>query len=323
MKPASIISLIIAVLLIIVGLVTCFIAQNMANANGQFLFAEEIDGDYRQTVDLTDTEISKIELIADNITVNIYGRSEKSYVEFINFRENYYSLSTSNRILSFDEIPDITSMLKFWENGFSFKGMRYLINFKQKIDETREKKINIYLSSDKEIKIFDIKSSTCIVNIESMTTGTDYNITADNLTLNTKVVKTSSTINVNAGRDDAPATAANLNLQTTFVTNLNVNASELNLNADLFRCNGIANIVCDTGEVRIAAVKDPTALTLDLKTVSGRLYVNEDEVHTPYAIVGSEEGAGSLAIESISADIHVVKSTSSDTSDAPADHEAK
>ena len=44
MKPTSIISLIIAVLLTIVGLVTCFIAQNMAESSGEQLFADRSDG---------------------------------------------------------------------------------------------------------------------------------------------------------------------------------------------------------------------------------------------------------------------------------------
>ena len=40
MKPTSIISLIVAFLLVVTGLVTCFIAQNIASANGEFIFAE-------------------------------------------------------------------------------------------------------------------------------------------------------------------------------------------------------------------------------------------------------------------------------------------
>ena len=76
MKPASIISLVIAVLLIVVGLVSCFIAQNMAKANGEYLFAEDRGADSVYTVDLTDSEISKIELIASKVQVNIYGRQE-------------------------------------------------------------------------------------------------------------------------------------------------------------------------------------------------------------------------------------------------------
>ena len=56
MKPASIISLVIAVLLVVVGLVSCFIAQNMAKANGEYLFAEDRGADSVYTVDLTDSE---------------------------------------------------------------------------------------------------------------------------------------------------------------------------------------------------------------------------------------------------------------------------
>ena len=98
MKPTSIVSLIISVILIIVGLVTCFIAQNMAQEKGEYLFAEERNNDLVQTVDLSESEISKIELIVADTEINIIGKSERSYIEFINFRENYYALSATNRV---------------------------------------------------------------------------------------------------------------------------------------------------------------------------------------------------------------------------------
>ena len=71
MRPQSIVSLIVAVLLVIVGLVTCMIAQNMAQANGEYLFSEIRGEDNVQTVDLTDSEISKIELIVEDAEINI------------------------------------------------------------------------------------------------------------------------------------------------------------------------------------------------------------------------------------------------------------
>ena len=153
MKPTSIISLIIAFVLVVAGLITCFVAQNIASSNGEFIFAESRDGDLVNTVEISE-DISKIELIVENAEINIHGSSDRSYIEFINFNENYYTLSHSNTLLSFNEIPDLLSMVKFWESGFSFKGMRYILNFSKPSQDS--KKINIDLTEKQLLKIFDI-----------------------------------------------------------------------------------------------------------------------------------------------------------------------
>lgn len=308
MKPTSIISLVIAVLLVVVGLVGCIIAQNMAKANGEYLFAESRGDDMIQTVDLTDSDISKIELIADNVRINIYGRQEKSYIEFVNFRENYYSLSTANRVISFDEIPDVKSMLKFWENGFSFKGMRYILNFNNQNDEGREKVINVYISNDKEIKFFDIKSDTLELNINSMTTGTDYNITTKNAVINADILRTSSAFNINAGTNDAPAQSIALDFETALLQYLNVNAKELNLISNKFRCAGEANIVSESGNILLGTINKPADIKLDITTGSGKISIAGSEVMSPYTQNGNESTPGLIKITTDSSDVTITAS---------------
>ncbi|MBQ8185331.1 MAG: hypothetical protein IJ037_00485, partial [Clostridia bacterium] len=239
MKPTSIVSLIIAVLLIILGLVTCMIAQNMANANGEFLFSETREDGLVNTVDLTESEVSKIELIVTDAEINIIGRSDKACIEFVNFRENYYNLSAANRVLSFSEIPDIMSMLKFWENGFTFKGMRYILNFAKDQEQPVDTKkvINLYLTSDKEIKIFEISGNNCTLNIEGMSSATDYNITVENAEINTTGLKTTSNFNINSKESDKPAQSVTLNMNTALLAHLNINATELIMDANVFRCS--------------------------------------------------------------------------------------
>lgn len=309
MKPASIISLVIAVLLIVVGLVSCFVAQNMASTNGEYLFSEDRGDDFVNTVDLTDSEISKIELIASKVQINIYGRQEKSYIEFINFKENYYSLSNANRVLSFDEIPDVKSMLKFWENGFSFKGMRYIFNFNNTIDESREKVINIYLTSNKAIKIFDIQSDDLVLNISGMTSGTDYNITAKNAVINGDIIKTSSTLNINTGDGVEPAENVDMTLSTALIQYVNVNANTLNLNADKFRCNGKAVINSDNGNISIGTVSSISDIALDLSTASGKLLIDGSEVMNEYTTPSGDNTKGEIVITTNSSDITVFHST--------------
>lgn len=285
MRPTSIVSLIIAVLLIILGLVTCMIAQNMANANGELLFSETREDGLVNTVDLTDSELSKIELIVSDAEINIIGRSDKSCIEFVNFRENYYNLAAANRVLSFSEIPDITSMLKFWENGFTFKGMRYILNFAkdQKQPADTKRIINLYLTSDKEIKIFDIQADSCTLNIESMSSSTDYNINVKNADITTTGLKTSSSFNINSGESDSPARSVTLGMNTAMVARLNVNAHELNMDANVYRCSAETNITCSSGSVDIETVKKTESVKLSVDTISGTVHIDGIPESSPYS----------------------------------------
>ncbi len=295
MKPASIISLVIAVLLIIVGLVGCFIAQNMAQANGEYLFSESRGENSVQTIDLTESEISKIELIAPDAEINIYGSQEKSYIEFVNFRENYYSLSTANRVLSFDEIPDVKSMLKFWENGFTFKGMRYILQFHNKEEENKQKVINIYLANNKDIKIFDIKIDNLKLNISNMTSGTDYNITTKTAVIDSSVLRTSSTFNINSAEGDLPAENVTLKFNTALVQNININAKELNWTADRIRVSGTATVNAESGDIDLvthnAQSNNPAELRLDI-TTNGIITIADSQVQSPFTQAGAENPVG-------------------------------
>ncbi len=319
MKPTSIVSLIIAVLLIILGLVTCMIAQNMATANGEFLFSETREDGLVNTVDLTESEISKIELIVSDAEINIIGRSEKACIEFVNFRENYYNLSAANRVLSFSEIPDITSMLKFWENGFTFKGMRYLLNFKKDQEQPADvrKIINLYLTSEKEIKIFDISADNCTLNIETMSSATDYNITVKTAEITTTGLKTSSNFNINAKETDIPAKSVTLNMDTSMAAYLNVNADELNMDADVYRCSAETNITCESGSIAIETVKKMDALKLEIDTVSGKILVDDTETDSPYNHNTQNADDAKLTITTNSADVSIRSVTTTTEAEDP------
>lgn len=307
MKPTSIVSLIIAVLLVVLGLVTCMIAQNMATANGEFLFSETREDGLVNTVDLTESEISKIELIVADAEINIIGRSDKACIEFVNFRENYYNLSAANRVLSFSEIPDITSMLKFWENGFSFKGMRYILNFAKDQEQSPDAKkvINLYLTGDKEIKIFEIQADNCTLNIQSMTTATDYNITVENAEITATGLKTTSNFNINSKETDVPAQSVTLNMKTALVAHLNVNAHELNMDADVYRCSAETNIICDTGLVDIATVKKTDTLKLDLASETGTITLDGIDAGSTYTQTTQDAEGTKIIIQTKDADIRL------------------
>ncbi|MBE6625826.1 MAG: DUF4097 domain-containing protein [Ruminococcaceae bacterium] len=295
MKPASIISLIVAVLISVAGLVTCIVAQNMAQASGQNLFSEiKTDGDHTRSIDLTEADINKIQLIFSNAEVTVHGNSEKSYIEFINFKDNYYSLTSTSSLVSFDETPDITSMLMFWENGFSFKGIRYILNFNKDNEPKGDKEIHIYLTADKNVKQIDIQATSCTVNITNMTTSTDYLITADEVTLNTNHINTTSAVAINSGKDISPAKKVVYNSTGDYVTNLTVNAVELDMKAEGFMCTGSANINYDKGDVTITSVG---GMQFKLESDDGKITVNSVKESSP-CTVGTTGGAVSVTTKS-------------------------
>lgn len=297
MKPSSIVSLVVAVLLIVVGLTTCIIAQNMANANGETLFSEvKSDGLVTQE-DLTGVDISKIELIVSDADINIIGKSRSSYIEFVNFRENYYTLTKSNKVLSFDEIPDVVSMLKFWENGFSFKGMRYIFNFKP---ETEGKKVvNVYIGSDMNIKIFNISADRCTLNLENLTSGSDYNIDIVSGEINATTLKTTSSFYVNG-------TNLKLNLNSAVLNNMEVKADHLEMTVGSFRVNGGADVECRSGVVDLVTPSAIDALPLDLDTIEGTIRINGKEVSSSYRQNESDSSnAALIKVTTETADISI------------------
>ena len=307
MKPTSIVSLIISVLLIILGLVTCMIAQNMANANGELLFSETREDGLVNTVDLTDSEISKIELLVTDAEINIIGKGGKACIEFVNFRENYYNLSVANRVLSFSEIPDVVSMLKFWENGFTFKGMRYILNYAKDQEQPTDVKkiINLYLPSDKEIKIFEIGADTCTLNIEGMSSGTDYNITVENADISINGLKTTSNFNVNSRESDKPAQSVKLTMNTALMANMTINAQDLTVDGSVYRCSGETKIDCVTGSINLKTVKQPETMKLDLESISGAITINGMEADNPLTQNSANADDPKITISSDSADIRI------------------
>ncbi len=324
MKPASIIALIIAAVLIVAGVITCSVASNMAKKEGTPLFAEKVDDDYVRKVDLSGPDITKIELLVGKAIINIYGQCEKadpdskeyretSCAEFINFQENYYSLSVTNRVLSFDEVLNLTSMFKFWENGFSFKGIRHYLNLNAQPDLSRDKVINIYLTSGKSIKILNVRGESCTVNLINMTTGTDYMIEADDLVLNADSLRTSSTLRI--GSEKSPCGRAVLNMTTrTYANSMSVYATDLDMDVEHFRCIGTAEVHCDTGRVQVQSVRKMADMTLFLRTTSGSIEVNGSLCPSPYASE-AEGDASSLTVETKSASIQITTSENTETAE--------
>ena len=95
MKKSTIIFLIISVVLIITGIILCVVGNAKSVSEGSKLFRQVKDenGNLVETIDLSEEVLNKININVPNANVNVYGNSEKRYVEIINFN----AISTTAR----------------------------------------------------------------------------------------------------------------------------------------------------------------------------------------------------------------------------------
>ena len=334
MKPSSIVAIIVAAVIIIAGIVTCFVANGIAEKNGTPLFAESRGDDYINTIDLTDKEIIKISLNFTDADVNIYGSSTTSYIEFVNFRETFYSLSVSNTTVSFSEMPDFSSLLRFWENGFSFKGMRYLLN-PRTYDDSRMKTVNIYLSSDCEIKQFEITANSATVSLENLSCPADYVMKADDIAVFASSVKTNSMLKIGAKNGADPAEIAKAELKSSSFESLAVNAENLALTSELTYVHTM-KIAAESGSIdwampHLSSGQPMKNMKFDL-AATGKLTLDGTEVKSPVKYDNTESAAEGEDIYSF--DVSAGKSdvsftafplsadsfTASETEDQPAEN---
>lgn len=196
MKAMSKFFLIVAGILTVAGVIVCLIASGIAKSENILLFPEKTDGKYIYTVDLNNTEITKIALDVTDADITVITGQDNERVEFINFNENYYSVSTTNRVLTFDEYVDLTSMLTFWDSDYKFKGIRSILKLGNKIEGKKE--INIYLSDDRDINILDFTIANGNINVSHMSTETDYKFFMDKGKIVMNDISTVSSVSITA-----------------------------------------------------------------------------------------------------------------------------
>ena len=198
MKKRSKLFLLIAGIIFSIGIIVCLIAVSVAHSSGEQLFAEKIGDGYGYTYDFGDGKIDKIKISVTDANVNIYGGQEKSYIEIINFNENTCSYTGNNAIITFREVAEIKDITGIWENGLSFKGLRY---FLRHVSSDDQKVVNIYLEKSEHVKAFDIKLGKGNVTIQDIDMVTDYSVTLDSGKVSVSDITTESAVNVTSTGD--------------------------------------------------------------------------------------------------------------------------
>jgi hypothetical protein len=280
--------LIIAVLLIAGGMITCSVAEDIALTDNFALFHTSEDcGTYvRENFDAS--KIRKIELLITDAEINIISGADEAYVEFINFRDGLFTLSNSGELISMDEIPDIKSLFNL-QSGFSFSGMRYILS--TGTFSLGEKKINVYLPQETELKQISVEANNCVLNAEKVFNKFDLVIHADDhASLNLSEFRTACKLEVEAK-------SAELHVNSSYLdaAELNVNTIEAELNEmywdhmTLDLQQGTMNVTSTVGLHRYA---------YDLKG-KGTVTVNGENLELPYTLGET----GSVDIPYISGEI--------------------
>ncbi len=195
MKKRSKLLLIVAAALVGVGLITCLVGAGVSSAAGDPLFASTLGDGKGYRYDFDGSKIDKIKLDVVDAQIQVTGGAEESYMEILSFNENLYSFSVSKSLISFKESPDISSILRFWESGFTFKGMRYIFRLSPK---SEEKAIHIYLTDEDFVKCLEIQSQTGNITVQNMHTDTDYLFSMEDGSVQMENVTTGSALSITA-----------------------------------------------------------------------------------------------------------------------------
>lgn len=178
MKKTSIVFLVISVLLIVSGILIKGQGEKMAEKENIKLFRQELtdEGDLIETIEFSGEDVNKFFIELEETEVNIFGNSDKNYIEIINFSTLEYSAYPNNH--TFNIKSDLISSLTGRAEGgkFSFNGVRDYVRFEE---HNPEKRINIYLTSDCSVKSFTLNITNGNINITDVDLLCDYNINLD------------------------------------------------------------------------------------------------------------------------------------------------
>ncbi len=283
MRPLSIILLILAALLLIGGTVLAGVAVDIAETDGYELF--DTGSGHTILHDLSGGSISKIELSLKDTKVFIHGDSENAYVELVNFPSNMYNFSQAEQILSFDEVPGITSLLGF-KSGFSFKGLRHLLRSFSESAGPRE--IHIHLTPETVfVKNISITATDTDVYIENMVNRTDIVLTADrNATVTADGLLSNSALSVTGDTVTAK-------LNTTALYTLSVTAKHSTISSQELQFTSL-DISTETGTTRLHAYGIADAYRILLDEGDGRVQIDGVLYERPY----ESEGHGEIKFSS-------------------------
>lgn len=272
MKPTSIIFLIISVILIVGGIITCAVAKDIAVTDGYVLFNDAEGGGSYVRHDFRAADINKIDLVVTDAEINVYGGAEESYIEFFHFRDGLYTLASAGNTITLNEIPDLKSLLSF-QGGFSFSGMRYFLRFGNTV--SGPKKVNVYIGADSAIKVISVTGKNCTVYAEKMGTRADLIVTADeSITLTGKELRTASALTL-----EAPTVS--VNMEDCSLNEFHLTADTTQSMLDRFYCTDLYADL-DTGTLEVHIPANANNYRYEITGSQAVCHLNGETIPLPY-----------------------------------------
>lgn len=231
MRKASVISVIVAGVIMIAGIIVCAFGGAYAKKDNFMLFPASENGESVYKYDFTGQEIARISITTEDADVYFKRGGESSYIEIYNFNANYYKLSSENNLITFTQVSDVASMFKFWEGGFSFKGMRYIFRFDADKDENRRVVVN--LAEGTQIPAISVASETgkTVISSMSLTSDVTLNLAGASAVLDKVTLDGTLAVSSNAGS----LAVKDSSFSSFFITGASAEASVSGVQADLCR----------------------------------------------------------------------------------------
>lgn len=261
MKPSSIIFLIISLILIVGGVITCMVANAMAKSDGIPMFSQtqNPDGSLLYVCEYEPQDINRIELTIDHANVNVIASNEDK-IELINFTEGSYSRGISSQAYIVDENFSLSQFFVFDEGGFSFNGLRqYFRNFSFK---SKEKTINVHISSE-TIKSISIVLKKGAVSIDNLSLTGDFNISVTNGSINLNEVHTDSYVKLSGDTSSAKITGCSMK-------NFEYIAKTGELIAESLAVNS-AKVQLESGDTTMSLLDELSTYMIESKTENGKI----------------------------------------------------
>ena len=219
MKPTSVIFIILAIVLIVAGTVTCVAAQKMADANDVRLFYHEMDevGNGIETSEFSSESVNKIkiELKKADVIINIGG--ESASMKLVNFSKNTYENSITNKNLTISDSFNIMSVFNILTSGFEFEGLRHYLHFDQFSE--RNKILEITLPQNSDIKQFEIQLGSGSITFTGINNQADYTLKVGEGNIDMSSIRLISSVNAKIGTGnfsiDSAAQNGNINVEIT------------------------------------------------------------------------------------------------------------
>jgi len=281
MKPTSVIFLIFSVILIASGVGVLFLAESMAENEGIALFSQSIDenGNLIEIYDYTDDSIDRISLTLGDADINVYGNSEKSYIELINFPKSTYDLSVNAKTININNTVGIFDYERIKENGLKFSGLRHYLNISDYQD--MNKTVNIYIKPDETIKVYNFSIGNGNIGIENITNSADYSVNIDKGNLILQNVQTWSTVNIGIDKGDVIMNNSTIDTCSVIVNEGTVEYTLDNMDAQLINVKtGEGTVYLNGTETGDKYTNEPSTYYTKLNVILGKgiIHINGDKL---------------------------------------------